>query len=149
VLSLYDHRYVQGTENDIVTRDELIEAFALQYEVKSPSVFDVEKLKWVNRQHLNRMSINEVIPYVIGQIFIEDIVRDGTKRQDRAVYDFALAATAIAKKKMSTTEDAVSNVLRYYLPRSFDELPYILKYLSMLGIRANKSESKACFVLND
>lgn len=39
-----------GTDNEIFTREELIESFELKRVVKSPSVFDMEKLNWVNSQ---------------------------------------------------------------------------------------------------
>lgn len=36
--------------------EELVEAFSLDRVVTSPQVFDLEKLKWVNRKHLARLS---------------------------------------------------------------------------------------------
>jgi glutamyl-tRNA synthetase len=39
-----------GSDDEIYTREELIEAFDVDRIVKSPSVFDMGKLRWVNAQ---------------------------------------------------------------------------------------------------
>lgn len=39
-----------GSDNEIYTRDDLIDAFEVNRIVKSPSVFDMTKLRWVNGQ---------------------------------------------------------------------------------------------------
>ena len=45
-----------GTEQEIFTLDELIPAFSFAQVQKSSAVFDETKLKWVNREHMLRMS---------------------------------------------------------------------------------------------
>jgi glutamyl-tRNA synthetase len=114
-----------GTDNEIFTRDELIEAFELDRVVKSPSVFDIEKLKWVNSQHLKMMSIKEIIPLVQEQLQWEGLFKEGVPLDDHNVHDFAFAAASLAKQMMQTTKDAALNakrVLGYNLPATFDEV---------------------------
>jgi glutamyl-tRNA synthetase len=114
-----------GSENEIFTRDELIDAFELDRVVKSPSVFDIEKLKWVNSQHIKRMAVEDLIPLVKDQIQWAGILKDGVDMEDPKLNDFAFAATALAKQMMETTKDAVSNamtVLSYNLPPSFADM---------------------------
>ena len=114
-----------GSENEIFTRDELIDAFDLNRVVKSPSVFDIEKLKWVNSQHIKRMAVEDLIPLVKDQIILAGVLKDGVALDDPKFNDFAFAATALAKQMMETTKDAVSNaltVLSYNLPPSFAEM---------------------------
>ena len=113
-----------GTDNEIFTRDDLIDAFDLYRVVKSPSVFDMEKLKWVNSQHLKMMNMDEIVELVKDQMEIEDILKDGASRSDLNVVDFAFASTALAKQMMQVTKDAVLNaktVLGYNLADSFDQ----------------------------
>ncbi|MFA5187248.1 MAG: glutamate--tRNA ligase family protein, partial [Patescibacteria group bacterium] len=43
-------------DQEIFTRQELVEKFDLMSVGSSPSVFDMEKLNWVNRQHMERLS---------------------------------------------------------------------------------------------
>jgi glutamyl-tRNA synthetase len=49
-----------GTEQEIFSMDELIEAFSIERVGKSGSRFDPEKAKWFNHQYLLKRSDNEV-----------------------------------------------------------------------------------------
>eukprot|EP00970_Alexandrium_tamarense_P004437 scaffold753_cov199-Alexandrium_tamarense.AAC.13 len=112
-----------GTDNEIFTREELIEAFDIDRIVKSPSVFDMDKLKWVNSQHLKKMEVEDLLGLVQEQLeFMEMIKEGGDEKKTR---DFVLASTALAKQMMETTQDAATNaktVLGYDLPATFDGL---------------------------
>ncbi len=113
-----------GTDNEIFTRDELIEAFDVNRIVKSPSVFDMDKLRWVNSQHLKRMGVEEILHLVEEQLASMDMIRSGSDGGETR--DFVFACTALAKQMLETTRDAATNakaVLGYDLPRTFDDLP--------------------------
>jgi glutamyl-tRNA synthetase len=113
-----------GTDNEIFTRDELIEAFDVNRIVKSPSVFDMDKLRWVNSQHLKRMGVEEILHLVEEQLVSMDMIRAGSDGGETR--DFVFACTALAKQMLETTRDAATNakaVLGYDLPHTFDDLP--------------------------
>jgi len=113
-----------GTDNEIFARDELIEAFAVDRVVKSPSIFDMDKLRWVNSQHLKMKSIEEVADLVREQMNMVGLLNEGDEGIE--VRNFVFAATALAKQMMETTKDAALNaqtVLGYGLPDTFDALP--------------------------
>eukprot|EP00550_Attheya_septentrionalis_P001180 CAMPEP_0198282450 /NCGR_PEP_ID=MMETSP1449-20131203/2266_1 /TAXON_ID=420275 /ORGANISM="Attheya septentrionalis, Strain CCMP2084" /LENGTH=888 /DNA_ID=CAMNT_0043978709 /DNA_START=183 /DNA_END=2849 /DNA_ORIENTATION=- len=112
-----------GTENEIFTRDELVEAFDINRIVKSPSVFDMDKLKWVNSQHLKMTTIEDLMDLVKQQMDWKGIFH--TAASPEKIKDFVFASTAVAKQMMETTQDAATNaqtVLGYGLPASFDNL---------------------------
>eukprot|EP00543_Licmophora_paradoxa_P010468 CAMPEP_0202457778 /NCGR_PEP_ID=MMETSP1360-20130828/14697_1 /ASSEMBLY_ACC=CAM_ASM_000848 /TAXON_ID=515479 /ORGANISM="Licmophora paradoxa, Strain CCMP2313" /LENGTH=823 /DNA_ID=CAMNT_0049077941 /DNA_START=68 /DNA_END=2539 /DNA_ORIENTATION=- len=114
-----------GTDNEIFTRDELIDSFDLNRVVKSPSVFDMDKLKWVNSQHIKMMAIEELTDLVKEQMEAEKLFADGISSDDSAVNAIVFAATSLAKQMMETTKDAATNaqtVLSYALPKTFDEI---------------------------
>lgn len=114
-----------GTENEIFTREELIDAFELERVVKSPSVFDIEKLKWVNSQHLKMCSVEAIVPMVLDQLVWEGMLKTGVTTEDQNLREFGYAATALAKQMMVTTKDAALNakaVLQYGLPPTFQEV---------------------------
>lgn len=48
-----------GTEQEIFTKDELVEAFTLERVQKSPGFFNLEKLEWINKEHIKRLSVEE------------------------------------------------------------------------------------------
>jgi len=113
-----------GTDNEIFTREDLVEAFELDRVVKSPSVFDMEKLNWVNSQHLKMMSIEDVTPLVEEQLGFLDMVKPDAAGSD-ALREFAFASTCIAKQMMETTQRAATNALvvtQYDLPASFSDM---------------------------
>jgi glutamyl-tRNA synthetase len=49
-----------GTEKEIFTHDELIEAFDLSKVQKSPAIFSEEKLEWFNKEHIKKLSANDL-----------------------------------------------------------------------------------------
>ena len=55
-------------EEELFTMDELVQQFSLDRVSKSPAVFDIEKLKWMNAQYLKKLSTEELAahlaPYV-------------------------------------------------------------------------------------
>ncbi len=61
-----------GTEQEIFTLDELIGAFSLERMQKPGAVFNPEKLEWINKEHIKRLSEDEknllVISYIPQQI---------------------------------------------------------------------------------
>lgn len=56
-----------GGEQEIFTMDELIEAFDIKGVSKSPAIFDVQKLNWLNGEYIRKMSEEEfhnlALPY--------------------------------------------------------------------------------------
>lgn len=48
-----------GTEQEIFTLAELIAAFSLERMQKSGAIFNPEKLEWINKEHIKRLSIDE------------------------------------------------------------------------------------------
>jgi len=115
-----------GTDNEIFTREELIEAFDVNRVVKSPSIFDMAKLKWVNQQHMKKKSIEELIPMVYDQLNYLNMFNENADESSRKI--FAHAATSLSKQMMETTRDAATNaqkVLGFALPTFFEELTSI------------------------
>jgi glutamyl-tRNA synthetase len=49
-----------GDDREVLSRDELVEAFTLDRITGKSAVFDVEKLEWLNGQHLSRLTGAEV-----------------------------------------------------------------------------------------
>lgn len=52
------------TERDIFDKTDLKEVFSLERFSTSPAMYDIEKLKWVNGQHIKKMSNDDLIKLV-------------------------------------------------------------------------------------
>lgn len=50
-----------GDEREIMSEKELIEGFVIERLVKSPAIFDVEKLKWMNGQYIKTLPIETIV----------------------------------------------------------------------------------------
>jgi glutamyl-tRNA synthetase len=53
-----------GTEKEIFTRDELIKAFEIERIGKSPAVFDIDKLDWMNGQYIRQTDSSKLITQI-------------------------------------------------------------------------------------
>ena len=118
-----------GTEKEIFTRDELIEAFELSRVQKSPAVFSEEKLEWFNKEHIKLLSQEEIeknileflpnnmknpriIPVVLERISKWGDVKD---MADRGELNFFFSPPKIAKEKLifkDTPPEKISDNLK-------------------------------------
>lgn len=61
-----------GTDEEVFTLEELVEKFKLEKVQKGGGVFNIEKLNWINREHIKRMSEesfrNEALKYIPAQL---------------------------------------------------------------------------------
>jgi glutamyl-tRNA synthetase len=57
-----------GTDEELFTLKELESVFDLGGVQKSGAIFDIEKLKWINKEHLKRVSDDEFFQTVISRI---------------------------------------------------------------------------------
>ena len=63
------------TEQEIYTLDELIKEFKISRISKSPAIFDIDKLTWMNGVYLRNMSLEEFYD------LIKDILKDSIHRE--------------------------------------------------------------------
>lgn len=76
-----------GTEQELFTKDELIQAFDLSRVQKHGAIFDEEKLRWFNQEHIKRLPIEAIRTYV--DVTLSDATRSlpqwSQERLDRFV----------------------------------------------------------------
>ena len=63
-----------GDDREVLTRQELVEAFSLERVLKKSAVFDLEKLRWMNGQHLMRMPTEDLLPKVAARLREEGVL---------------------------------------------------------------------------
>lgn len=57
-----------GTDQELFTKDELIEAFTLERMQKPGAVFNPEKLEWINKEHMKRLTEEERLAGLLAVI---------------------------------------------------------------------------------
>jgi len=58
-LALLGWSHPEGKE--ILTKEELIQSFSLERLVKNPAIFNPEKLRWMNAEHIRMKTVDELI----------------------------------------------------------------------------------------
>jgi glutamyl-tRNA synthetase len=72
-----------GDDREIFTRDELIQAFALEGISGGNAVFNPEKLDWMNQQHLMRLTVEELAARLEPLLRERGLWRDSFAGQER------------------------------------------------------------------
>ena len=118
-----------GTDKEIYSPEELVEAFDLSRVVKSSAVFDMDKLKWVNSQHLKALPEEELVGLV------SSFLTSPPEGQGEALFDATTTSSAdactvfvaqgvkLAKKDLEVVNDArplIESCLSYDLKTLLD-----------------------------
>lgn len=111
-----------GDEREVMTRDELVEAFSMERILKKSAVFDTGKLEWLNGRHLAQAPRRELLRGVRSRLeTLEDVRRDLLDDDDfmdglvallqvraRTVDDLALQAVPFVRDEVEFEEKAVA-----------------------------------------
>ena len=111
-----------GDEREVMTKRELVEAFALERVQKKSAVFDLDKLHWLNGQHLARRSASDLAVLVLPRlaelgvpareiegrsVWFESLV-DLLKLRARTVRELARQALPYLRDDLVFDEEAVA-----------------------------------------
>jgi glutamyl-tRNA synthetase len=130
-----------GTEQELFTKDELINIFDFERVQKSAAIFDDVKLDWLNREHMKRLSTTELLerarPYCakLGFAHLEQFLPALIDRinkfsdlpvllSDGGEFDFLLKTPNISKDlligKSGASESDIKKHLEYILEKGTD-----------------------------
>jgi glutamyl-tRNA synthetase len=97
-------------DQEIFSREELIEKFSLENVGASAAVFNPEKLLWLNSQYVNFTESEKLVELVMPFLLKEEIVKEG-QRLDREW----LSRAIITLRERSRTLVELADSLRYYI----------------------------------
>jgi glutamyl-tRNA synthetase len=100
-----------GDDREVMTRAELVEAFTLERITGKSAVFDVEKLEWLNGQHLSRLSGAEVAT-IAKPLFVQAGIADPAGLERRAAWFEELMA--LVKTRSRTLLDLVEQARPFF-----------------------------------
>ena len=107
-----------GTEQELFTMDELVEAFSIERIGKSGSKFDIAKAKWYNQHYLHQRSPESFVPAMQKALILEGFDLDATTVQklitlvkDRATFekDMVLESVQVLQVPSSYDEAVVAS----------------------------------------
>jgi len=125
-----------ASNQEIFTIEELIQAFSLDRVSKAGARFDYEKAKWVNQQHLRRLSTAELLPRV-RSLWEEKI---GTPPPDKTLG----VLIELARERAQLIPDILEVVAFYYRRPSFP-LPPMLEAKIASEVLEHAAEVHALF----
>ncbi|MGH2567458.1 MAG: glutamate--tRNA ligase [Bacteroidota bacterium] len=109
-----------GDEREIFSMEELIKEFSLERVGKAGAVFNVEKLDWMNAQHLRKKTDAEALSMLKEQLRKSDI---GKNFDD----DYLLQVIQAMRERVAFVKDFVEKSPYFFQPPSEYELAVIKK----------------------
>jgi glutamyl-tRNA synthetase len=100
-----------GDDREVMTRRELIEAFTLDRITGKSAVFDVQKLEWLNGQHLTRLSGHQVTDAVLPLLVESGL---GTVEELEARRDWLDDVVALVKTRARTLVELVEQIRPFF-----------------------------------
>lgn len=76
-----------GTEKELYTMDELIKDFSLTQVHKSGAIFDIEKLKWLQKEHKKLIPREDVVKDLMAQLEGNTGILEALRRSETALND--------------------------------------------------------------
>ncbi|MFQ5912568.1 MAG: glutamate--tRNA ligase [Nitrospinota bacterium] len=101
-------------DQEIFTRREITELFGLEPIGTSSAIFDIDKLLWVNSQHMNRMATAELIP-LLKPFFAEEGVEVSDEPAGRTYLDKVISSL----RERSRTLVEMARSVRYFYRSDF------------------------------
>ncbi|PIC58210.1 glutamate--tRNA ligase [Sporosarcina sp. P12(2017)] len=71
-------------EEEIFSHDELVEQFDESRLSKSPSMFDTDKLTWMNNQYIKKLSLEEVIELTLPHLQAAGLVSENMSAEEKS-----------------------------------------------------------------
>lgn len=100
-----------GGDREIMTRQEMIELFSVEGLLKKASVFDPQKLEWMNGQHLNLMPLEELSAIVEPLVAEAGLASRDELRERR---EWWLQLLELLRVRARTTIDIVQQATIYF-----------------------------------
>ena len=95
-------------DDEIFTREQLVQWFNLDHLGKSAGQFDEAKLRWVNAQHIKSTPDVALAPLVVGQLRRSGIAAEANGHLERTI--------ALFKDRCSTTREIADWLAMYFAP---------------------------------
>jgi glutamyl-tRNA synthetase len=109
-----------GSDEELFTREQLIDRFTLEGISGGNAVFNLEKLDWFNHQHLLRLGDDELIARLRPRLEAAGYWRDALFGAER---DWFVRVLALLKPRAKRLNDFIEQLAPFFVdPRDFDEV---------------------------
>ncbi|TYP67731.1 glutamate--tRNA ligase [Paenibacillus methanolicus] len=105
-------------EQEIFTREELIQAFDPSRLSKSPAVFDTNKLSWMNNEYIKKLELPRVVDLCLPHLQKAGRLPEALDQEQR---DWANALIALYQDKLRSGSDIISLTELFFQTEAVDE----------------------------
>lgn len=134
--------WASGTDREIYSLEELVQEFTLERVGKSPSIFDQEKLDWMNGHYIRNLPLGDVASY--AQEFIKNKQLAKAILKDQAYYLQVIACVRGRLKRLDEVEEEINF---FYFEPSYK--PSLLIAEKSTKARTKKALNAALAALKD
>ena len=116
-----------GTDKEIYHPDEIIEAFDLDRIVPSPAVLDMDKLRWINAQHIKLLPSDELQSLVTAALKVSGSCKGfiilGSHGGEKEAKFVEIISNNVREKLdvITGARDFTSEILRYELKKTMED----------------------------
>ena len=105
-----------GDDKEFYYINELIESFSLERVNKAGAVFDLQKLNWLNAEHLRKKTNNELL------FFLKDEIKKSKFKDNSYSDDYLLLIIEAMKERVSFVREFIDNCNYFYeSPSEYDQ----------------------------
>ena len=119
-----------GDEREIMSRDELVEAFSLERVNPSNPVFDMQKLEWMNGEYIRKMNTNELLERLTPVLMESGLV---TRLHIQTNWSWMLRVVETLRERIRLLNDIVEQGAFYFTDRFAFEEKGVAKYFTRPG----------------
>ncbi|MBI5867424.1 MAG: glutamate--tRNA ligase [candidate division Zixibacteria bacterium] len=119
-----------GDEREIMTRDELVEAFTLERVNPSNPVFDMQKLEWMNGEYIRKMNTNELLERLTPVLMESGLV---TRLHIQTNWAWMLRVVETLRERIRLLNDIVEQGAFYFTDKFSYEEKGAKKYFNRPG----------------
>jgi len=131
-----------GSDDALLTRDELIARFNLEGISGGNAVFNVEKLDWFNHQHLLKLGDDELIARLHTRLSAAGYWRDALFGEDR---DWLVKVLALLRPRAKRLNEFIDQLAPFFADPTEYDAEGVKKHLSADGIGAQVQALRDAF----
>jgi len=109
------------TEQEVFTLEELVAAFSLEKVNKSGSVFDMQKLEWLNGHYLRQLSLDELYERALP------FLKEGGLAVERFDKEYVKQALKLVQERLKRLDEAAELVRFCFEAPAYDALALVPK----------------------
>ena len=100
-----------GDDRELLSRDEMIEAFSLERVSRTPAIYDVDKLTWMNGQYLRQTDLERIFRLTLPRLVKAGFVAPDA---DEAELARARAIVAAVRERVRTLDEIVDAAAYFF-----------------------------------